>query len=118
MNTQRLRSKRVVIPTVAAAALIGVGGVAWGSSGDGELKGDDLDRASKVALDAVGEGEVTDTEVGDEEGAYEIEVTKADGSQVDVHLDESFQVISLDPDDETEPDDDADDADDGAADDD
>lgn len=111
MNTQRVRSKRVVIPTVAAAVLIGVGGVAWGSAGGEELKGDDLDRASKVALDAVGEGEVTDTEVGDEEGAYEIEVTKADGSQVDVHLDENFKLISLDPDDETEPDDDADDAD-------
>src|SRR5918996_1335274 len=114
MNIQRLRSKRVVIPTAVAAALLGVGGVAWGSADEEGLTGADLDRASKVALDAVGEGEVTDTEVGDEEGAYEIEVTKADGSQVDVHLDENFQVISLDPDDETEPGDDADDADDGA----
>jgi len=117
MNIQRLRSKRVAIPAVAAAALIGVGGVAWGSAGDGELTGDDLDRASRVALEAVGEGEVTETEVGDEEGAYEIEVTKADGSQVDVHLDENFEVISLDPDDETEGDDDDDAGDEGPDDD-
>lgn len=114
MNTRRLRSKRVAIPAVAAAALIGVGGVAWGSAGDGELTGADLDRASRVALEAVGEGEVTETEVGDEEGAYEIEVTKADGSQVDVHLDESFEVISLDPDDDSAGDDDDDSGDDPA----
>jgi hypothetical protein len=35
-------------------------------------------------LQATGGGKVTDTEVGDEEGAYEVEVTRADGSQVDV----------------------------------
>ena len=33
------------------------------------------------------------TEVGDEEGAYEVEVTRADGSQVDVHLDRDFNVV-------------------------
>jgi hypothetical protein len=114
MNTQKLRSKRVVIPTAIAAAVLSVGGVAWGNSDSGsdELKGDDLDRATRAALDAVGGGEVTGTEVDDEEGAYEIEVTKADGSQVDVHLDENFKVISQDPDDETEDDadDDAEDA--------
>jgi hypothetical protein len=36
---------------------------------------------------------VTDTEVGDEESYYEIEVTRDDGSQVDVQLDRSFQVV-------------------------
>jgi hypothetical protein len=34
------------------------------------------------------------TEAGDEEGAYEVEVTRADGSQVDVHLDKGFDVLS------------------------
>jgi hypothetical protein len=33
-------------------------------------------------------------EAGDEEGAYEIEVTLDDGSQVDVHLDTGFNVIN------------------------
>ena len=41
---------------------------------------------------------MTGTEVGDEEGAYEVEVTRADGSQVDVHLDEHFGVIGQDRD--------------------
>ena len=40
-----------------------------------------------------GGGKVTGTEAGDEEGAYEVEVTRADGSQVDVHLDSRFNVI-------------------------
>ena len=37
---------------------------------------------------------MTETEAGDEEGAYEVEVTRADGSQVDVHLDKGFNVIN------------------------
>ena len=57
------------------------------------ITGSALDRASQVALKEVGSGKVTQTEAGDEEGAYEVEVTKADGSQVDVHLDKSFAVL-------------------------
>ena len=45
-------------------------------------------------MDHTGGGKVTETEVGDEEGAYEVEVTRADGSQVDVHLDKGFNVIN------------------------
>ncbi len=51
-------------------------------------------RAKAVALDHTGGGKVTDTEAGDEEGAYEVEVTLDDGSQVDVHLDKGFNVLS------------------------
>ena len=107
MNTTRLRSKRIVIPTLAAVAVIGVGGVVWSGASADELSGTELDRASSAALAAVGEGKVTDTERDDEEGAYEIEVTKDDGSQVDVHLDKSYQVLSQDADDEPGRDDDA-----------
>ncbi len=41
-------------------------------------------------------GTVSDTEVGDEESHYEIEVTLEDGRQVDVQLTEDFQVVGLD----------------------
>jgi hypothetical protein len=58
------------------------------------ITGQALQRAKAVALAAVGGGKVTDSEVGDEEGAYEVEVTRADGSQVDVHLDRGFHVIN------------------------
>ncbi len=65
---------------------------------DTAITGSYLERASQVALEHLGEGRVTDTEVGDEESYYEIEVTLDDGSQVDVQLDERFNVVSSDPD--------------------
>jgi len=51
------------------------------------ITGTELDQASAAALDHLGEGRVSDTEVGDEEGYYEVEVTLDDGSEVGVHLD-------------------------------
>ena len=51
-----------------------------------------LKQAKAAALDATGGGRVTGTEVRDEEGYYEVEVTRDDGSQVDVHLDRAFNV--------------------------
>jgi uncharacterized membrane protein YkoI len=56
------------------------------------INGGALDRAKAAALDATGGGRVTGTEVRDEEGYYEVEVVRNDGSQVDVHLDRSFNV--------------------------
>jgi uncharacterized membrane protein YkoI len=111
MNTQKPRRKRVVIPTLAAVAVLGAGGLVWSSAAADELTGDERDRASNAALEAVGEGKVTGTETDDEEGAYEVEVTRPDGSQVDVHLDKDFQVLSQDVDDEDGEDDDGDDGD-------
>ena len=60
-----------------------------------------LQRASEAALTWLEQehgvtGEVTDTEVGDEESYYEIEVELADGRQVDVQLTETFDVVGLD----------------------
>ena len=44
---------------------------------------------------------MTETEAGDEESYYEVEVTLDDGTQVDVQLDEDFNVVG----DETDSDD-------------
>jgi len=63
-------------------------------SEDVPITGSALERASAAALNHIGEGEVTDTEIGDEEGYYEIEITLDDGQEVDVHLDEDFNVLS------------------------
>lgn len=62
------------------------------------IEGEALTRASAAALERVGGGIVTETEVGDEEGYYEVEVRRADGSQLDVHLDRDFVVIDQSPD--------------------
>ncbi len=63
---------------------------------DVAITGEALDRASAAALEFTGEGRVTDTEVGDEESYYEVEVTLDDGTEVDVQLDESFTVVGTD----------------------
>lgn len=55
--------------------------------------GPGIEKAKRIALDHTGGGRVTGTEVQDEEGYYEIEVTRADGSQVDVHLDKNFNLL-------------------------
>ncbi len=98
--------KGIIIAAGAIAAL-GVGGAAIagaasggddGAGGDKGISGPALDKASAAALQATGGGKVTGSEVGDEESYYEIEVTRDDGSQVDVQLDRSFNVVQQKPD--------------------
>ena len=62
---------------------------------DVPITGNALETASAAALEYIGEGRVTDTEIGDEEGYYEIEITLDNGKEVDVHLDENFNVLSV-----------------------
>jgi len=90
--------KRIAIAGAAAAALaLGIGGVAIGSSDDDAtekpITGPALEKASEAALAETGGGTVTDTEVDDEESKYEVEVTLDDGTQVDVQLDENYDVV-------------------------
>lgn len=84
-----------------AAVAIGTG-IAAAQPDDGEgtpITGEALVKASQAALAFTGGGTVTATEAGDEESLYEVEVTKADGSQVDVQLDDAFLVVG----DKTDP---------------
>jgi uncharacterized membrane protein YkoI len=101
--------RKTTLITLAAAAAIVVGGtgagIAAANGGDDDgtetpISGQDLDKASAAALEETGEGRVTETEVGDEESYYEVEVTLDDGSQVDVQLDKSFNVVGSSADDE------------------
>jgi uncharacterized membrane protein YkoI len=100
------RSTKLII---TAAAIVGVAagatGIAVAGGGDDNeapITGDALDRASAAALEATGGGSVTETEVGDEESYYEVEVTLDDGRQVDVQLDEDFNVVGQEGDSESE----------------
>ena len=95
------RTMKLIVSGVIAVAVIGGGvagiAVATGAVGDDNeapITGDALDRASAAALAHTGGGRVTETEVGDEESMYEVEVTLDDGSQVDVQLDADFNVVS------------------------
>jgi hypothetical protein len=100
------RKLKLALITGAVIAALGVGGVAIaGGVGDDDgserpIGGAALDRASAAALDHTGGGRVTETEVGDEESYYEVEVTRDDGSQVDVQLDRDFEVVGSEGDDD------------------
>jgi uncharacterized membrane protein YkoI len=93
----RTRTKYLASAAAIAAIAIGAGAVAAGATGgeeqDTPIPSADIDAASKAALAHTGQGRVTETEVGDEESYYEVEVTLDDGSQVDVQLDASFNVV-------------------------
>ena len=64
------------------------------NGGDTAITGAALQRASAVALEHTGGGRVVGSEIDDEESKYEIEVTLHNGDQVDVQLDEHFNVVS------------------------
>lgn len=71
---------------------------------DTPITGPALEQASNAALAHLGEGTVTETEIDDEESKYEVEVTRDDGTQVDVQLDESFNVVGTEVDDPNDED--------------
>jgi uncharacterized membrane protein YkoI len=106
------RSTKWIAAGAVVAAAAGVGtGVAVAAGGDDSeppITGDALRRATEAALSHTGGGRVTDTEAGDEDSYYEVEVTLDDGRQVDVQLDEQFRVVSSEADDETDDGDDED----------
>ena len=88
----------VVIVVVGGGTGIGLAATV-GDEREAPITGAALERASAAALAHTGDGRVTGTEVGDEESYYEVEVTLAGGGQVDVQLDEDFNVVSQTADD-------------------
>jgi hypothetical protein len=90
------RNKVIALGFAAVALAAGGVGIATATGGgDSEqpITGSALDRAEAAALEHTGGGTVSDTELGDEESFYEVEVTRDDGSQVDVQLDRDFNVV-------------------------
>jgi len=100
---------KLLLGVAAAVVVIGVSaGFAVAAGGDDQpLTGSNYDRATAAALEHTGGGTVTETEVGDSGAAYEVEVRLDDGSQVEVQLDENFDVIGSEGDDDGRHDDDA-----------
>ena len=93
------RSKKIALASTAAGLVV-IGGagaaIAGGNDDDATdrpIEGPALEQASDAALAETGGGTVTETEQGDEESLYEVEVTLDNGDQVDVQLDEDFQVV-------------------------
>ena len=98
------RSHKLAVAGLAVIAVAGAGtGAAVATSIDDDgtevpITGEALEKATAAALAHTGGGRVTDTEAGDEESFYEVEVTLDDGNQVDVQLDEDFNVVGSEED--------------------
>lgn len=109
MNTAKLRRKRVIIPAVAALAVLGVGTTVWTSTASDDLDGSERDRVAAAATEAAGGGTAVDVEASDDRGAaYEVEVRLDDGTEVDIELDEDLDEVSRDEDDRDDDEDDRD----------
>src|SRR5215217_4478049 len=74
-------------------------GLCHSCSGDNSSEpqgmGSGIEKAKSIALDYTNAGRVSGTEISDEEEYYEVEVIRGDGSQVDVHLDRDYNVLSM-----------------------
>src|ERR687895_441952 len=92
----------VIAAAVAMLLALGGAGIAYANGGDSEeqLTGPDAQKAKSAAIAAVGGGTLTEVERddGNGSGAYEVEVTHDDGSQVEVHLDGDYNVVGQEAD--------------------
>jgi hypothetical protein len=102
----------VIVAGIAVLAALVLGGAAIAGShgvgpfGDDEaqLTGPAADRAKAAALEITGGGKANAVERDSEHGAtYEVEVTKPDGKTVDVRLDASYNLVTVDGDSSWEP---------------
>ena len=88
---------------IAALAALGLGGAAYvqasGSDDEGSASGPGAAAASAAALKVTKGGEVNAVERDSEKGAtWEVEVTRPDGSTVDVRLGATYELVAVDGD--------------------
>ncbi len=76
-----------------------------GADSEERLTGPDAQKAKSAAIAAVGGGTLTEVERDDGDdgygtsgGVYEVEVTRDDGSQIEVHLDGNYDVVGQETD--------------------
>ena len=87
----------IAAAVVAMLVALGGAGIAYANGGDSEeqVRGPDAEKAKSAAVAAVGGGSVSEVERDDGNGTsvYEVEVTREDGSQLEVHLDGDYNVV-------------------------
>ena len=103
MYANAINVKTLVIAAAVAVLLaLGAAGIAYANGGVSEeqLTGPEAEKAKSAAIEAVGGGTVTEVERddGDGTGDFEVEVTRDDGSQLEVHLDGDYNVVGQVPD--------------------
>ena len=94
-----------LVGLMAISILAGTGGalatVAEAAGDDDRpISGEARDKCIAAALAEHPGGTVTETEVGDDGAAYEVEIRREDGSQVEVQLNGDCQVIGQEGDDD------------------
>ena len=105
-STVNARLIKIAAAATVAAALA-LGGAAWAIAGGGDddgpgATGPAAEKAKAAALAHLGGGTANAVEKGDEESAWEVEVTKPGGGTVDVQLDENLDVVGVEGDSENE----------------
>jgi uncharacterized membrane protein YkoI len=97
------RRRYLIVGVVALAISAGGAAVALatGDDEDATVTGPGADRAQAAALRLTGGGAANAVERDSENGAtWEVEVTKPDGQTVDVRLDESYHLVTVEGDSE------------------
>jgi hypothetical protein len=96
-NAINVRTLVIAAAVVAMLLALGGAGIAYANGGDSEeqVTGPEAEKAKNAAIAAVGDGTVTEVERddGNSTGAFEVEVTREDGSQLEVHLDGDYNVV-------------------------
>ena len=103
MYANAINVKTLVIAAAVAVLLaLGAAGIAYanGSVSEEQLTGPEAEKAKSAAIEAVGGGTVSEVERddGNGTGAFEVEVTRDDGSQLEVHLDGDYNVVGQEAD--------------------
>ncbi len=99
-----MKLNRRIAMIVAGVAVLAAGGAgiakAVGVGGGENVTGPAAEQAKAAALKAAGGGTVLEVEGqdGDGGGVYEVEVRRADGSTVEVHLNAAFEPVGTQPD--------------------
>ncbi len=96
LQSRRSQIIAAVAGLVVGGAVAGTGFAVANGGDDQPSTGDTYDRAVAAAQAAYPGGEVTETEVGDDGAAYEVELRMSDGGQIEVQLDEGFNVLGSD----------------------
>ncbi len=89
----------VALAAVATAGGVAVAGGDSGDDGDVTVTGAEADQARQAALALTHGGTANSVERDSENGAtWEVEVTREDGTTVDVRLDEHFDLVVIEGD--------------------
>lgn len=97
MNSRLIK----IAAALTVAAAVALGGAAWAIAGGGDDEGPGAtgpaaDRARAAAVAHVGGGKATEVEQeGENGGVWEVEVTKTDGTSVEVNLDANYGIVGV-----------------------